>query len=882
MNAAHCTTCPYCGVGCGVAIAEQNGTFSVAGDPNHPANQGRLCVKGSALAETLDLDGRLLHPQLDGQNVGWSQALDAVAERFSRIIAQHGPQAVAFYASGQLLTEDYYVANKLMKGYIGAANIDTNSRLCMASAVVGYKRAFGGDAVPCSYQDIELADLVILCGSNTAWAHPVAYQRLSAARRRRPQMKVVVIDPRETATCDGADLHLPLRPGSDAALFNGALHWLAQQQRLDQDFLQRHTLGASATLAAAASWTPARVAEFCGLPLNAVMAFYRLLAGTENWLTLYSMGINQSSSGADKCNAIINLHLAGGRIGKPGCGPFSITGQPNAMGGREVGGLANQLAAHMGFSAADTDRLQRFWRSPQMARQPGLNAVALFRAVAAGQVKAVWIMGTNPVVSLPDADVVRQALKDCPLVVVSDVMAATDTAALAHIRLPALAWGEKEGSVSNSERCISRQRAFLPAPGEAKADWWIISQVAARMGFADAFAYQHPADIFREHAALSGFENHGSRAFDISGLAAYSRQQWYQMPPMQWPINRQHPQGCRRLFADGRFLHADGKARLLPITPRLPHSAPSAQYPLVLNTGRIRDQWHTMTRTGKAARLMRHISEPFCEIHPQDAVPLGIDDGHLVRLSSPHGWMIARAQLSAGQRRGSLFVPMHWNAQFTAQGRVDSLIPPVVDADSGQPESKHAPVRVSRWHSRWQAEIFLRHTAAPPRGVYWSRVTQQSVNHFIMAGQQQIDDWPAWLQQHFGLDGLTLQIAELAQRGFHAIGWRQGEVQLAFYSRRYAPTLDRSAILAAFDHAPHTGPQRLALLGGRSAPGQTAPGATVCSCFGVGENRIIAAIRQGCHSAATLGEQLQCGTNCGSCLPELKKLIQQHATQRVA
>ncbi|CAI1627003.1 Nitrate reductase [Serratia ficaria] len=883
MSAGHCTTCPYCGVGCGVTLERRaDGALAVSGDAQHPANQGRLCVKGSALGETLDLAGRLLHPQIDGRRAGWGEALEQVAQRFGQVIEQHGPQAVAFYASGQLLTEDYYVANKLMKGFIGAANIDTNSRLCMASAVVGYKRAFGGDAVPCSYQDIELADLVILTGSNTAWAHPVVYQRLVKARQQRPQMRVVVIDPRETATCDIADLHLALRPGSDAALFNGALHWLARHDGLDRRFLRRHAEGVEATLASAAQWPPERVAEFCRLPMAAVTAFFDLLSEADNWLTLYSMGINQSSSGADKCNAIINLHLAGGRIGKAGCGPFSITGQPNAMGGREVGGLANQLAAHMGFSASDTDRVRRFWQAPHIARQPGLNAVELFQAIASGQVKAVWIMGTNPAVSLPDADAVRQALKRCPLVVVSEVMAATDTAELAHIRLPALAWGEKEGSVTNSERCISRQRAFLPAPGEARADWWILSQVAQRMGHGAAFAYRHPAEIFAEHAALSGFENQGTRAFDISGLATLTPAQWYRMAPVQWPVNAQHPAGCRRLFADGRFFHADGKARLLPIAPQLPKNAPSAAYPLVLNTGRIRDQWHTMTRTGKAARLMRHLSEPFCEIHPQDAAPLGIDHRCLVRLDTPHGWMLARAQINPGQQRGSLFAPMHWNGQFTAQGRVDSLIPPVVDPDSGQPESKHAPVRVSRWRTAWQAEIFLRAEAPAPAGIYWSRVTQEGATHYIMAGASPVDDWRRWLLRHFPADELTLQTAQLAQHGFHAIGWLQGRVALAFYVGRGAPELERSSILQAFEQPPAPGAQRLALLAGRGAADRPAAGATICSCFGVGEKRIIAAIAEGCHSAAALGERLQCGTNCGSCLPELKKLIQQHASRRVA
>ncbi|WP_199634962.1 nitrate reductase [Serratia sp. PAMC26656] len=883
MTAAHCTTCPYCGVGCGVAVEKRSdGVVTVSGDVAHPANQGRLCVKGSALGETLDLAGRLLQPQVDGQTVGWDDALEQVAQRFSRVIEQHGPQAVAFYASGQLLTEDYYVANKLMKGFIGAANIDTNSRLCMASAVVGYKRAFGGDAVPCCYEDIEQADLVILAGSNTAWAHPVVYQRLVKARQQRPQMRVVVIDPRETATCDIADLHLPLRPGSDAALFTGALCWLAQHDGLDNAFLQRHANGVEETLAAVADWEPERVADFCELPLSAVLAFFTLLKTSRDWVTLYSMGINQSSSGADKCNAIINLHLAGGRIGRPGSGPFSITGQPNAMGGREVGGLANQLAAHMGFSDEDTDRVQRFWQSPGIARQPGLNAVELFQAMAAGQVKAVWIMGTNPAVSLPDADAVRQALKRCPLVVVSEVMAVTDTAELAHIRLPALAWGEKEGSVTNSERCISRQRAFLPPPGEARADWWILSQVARRMGYGAAFGYRHPSEIFSEHAALSGFENNGTRAFDISLLAQADQAQWSRMAPVQWPVNTQHPGGCRRLFSDGRFFHADGKAQLLPVMPRLPQNAVSPRYPMVLNTGRIRDQWHTMTRTGKAARLMRHLSEPFCEMHPQDAATLGIADNALVRLSSPHGWMLARAQYHPGQRRGSVFAPMHWNGQFTVQGRVDSLIPPVVDAHSGQPESKHAPVRVSPWPTSWQAEIFLRAEVAPPAGIYWSRVAQDGLTHYIMAGQRPIEDWQGWLRRHFPLAGLTLQTAQLAQRGLHVIGWRQNEVQLAFYVRQQAPMLDRPAILSAFAQPPVGGPQRLALLAGRGVAGQPAAGATICSCFGVGENRIIAAIQAGCHSASELGERLQCGTNCGSCLPELKKLIQQHAAQRVA
>lgn len=532
------TTCAYCGVGCGVRMQRQDEGFAASGDVTHPANLGRLCVKGSALGETLSLEGRLLQPEINRQSVSWSTALDIVAQGLQQIIDEYGPQAVAFYGSGQLLTEDYYVANKLIKGFIGSGNMDTNSRLCMASAVVGYKRAFGADAVPCNYQDLERADCVILTGSNTAWAHPVVYQRLAQAKKDRPAMRIIVIDPRQTATCDLADLHLSLRPGSDAGLFCGALQAMVDYGAIDYAFLQQHTQGAKATLRTAQHWTLTKTAEFCQLPEAQLLVFYQMIAESEHLVTLYSMGINQSSSGVDKCNAIINLHLATGKIGREGCGPFSITGQPNAMGGREVGGLANQLASHMGFTPADIDRAGRFWRNDNVSRHPGLNAMEMFRAIAEGSIKAVWIMGTNPLVSLPDADRVRAGLARCPLVIVSDIMRDTDTTRAAHICLPALGWGEKNGTVTNSERCVSRQRAFLPPPGEARPDWWIINQVAQRLGFSEAFAYQHPAEIFREHALLSGFENEGSRAFDISGLAHISDEEWDNMSPVQWPVTR--------------------------------------------------------------------------------------------------------------------------------------------------------------------------------------------------------------------------------------------------------------------------------------------------------------------------------------------------------
>ncbi len=882
-SATALTTCPYCGVGCGVQARLEDGQLvGVKGDTSHPANLGRLCVKGAALHETVGLEGRLLHPEMDGQRVDWDTALDAVAEGFIRIIREHGPQAVAFYVSGQLLTEDYYVANKLMKGYIGAANIDTNSRLCMASAVVGYKRAFGMDAVPSGYEDLEAAELIVLVGSNTAWAHPVVFQRIEAAKKARPSLRVIVIDPRRTATCDLADLHLALKPGTDAVLFNGLLAWLAATHAIDRAYIEAHTEGFEAALEAAREWTPVRVAEVCELPLAEVLSFFSQYADTEKVVTMYSQGVNQSSSGVDKSNAIINCHLACGRIGRPGMGPFSITGQPNAMGGREVGGLANQLAAHMDFAPEDVARVQRFWGSPTIARASGLKAVDLFRAIGAGQVKAVWIMATNPVVSLPDADAVRQALAGCELVVVSDILRDSDTTRLAHILLPATGWGEKDGTVTNSERRISRQRGFLPPPGEARHDWWIITEVARRMGFGEAFPYTRPAEIFREHAALSGFENAGRRAFDISALADISDAQYDALTPIQWPVTAAAPQGTPRLFTDGRFFTPSGRARLIPITPRPPLHAPSEDYPFVLNTGRVRDQWHTMTRTGKAARLLVHIDEPYCEVHPDDACRVGLEDGGLARLASPTGWMLARVRLSEGQRPGSLFVPMHWNRQFAAQARMGTLVAAVTDPLSGQPESKHTPVRIEPWRPGWQAVLFCRAEPDLVGVPYWVKVPGEGVIRYELAGTAAVADWRAWLEAHVALAGLRLEAGEPHGAVYHAVLWAEGRPVAALYVSSARPAIDREAVAAAFHTPPSEHTARLALLAGRAPAGGEDVGRIVCSCFRVGEYAIRKAIDAGCTTVEALGAALKCGTNCGSCIPELKALIHTHAADKAA
>lgn len=866
MSGVH-TTCPYCGVGCGVvAQRDESGAVSVRGDAQHPANFGRLCVKGAALGETTGLEGRLLYPEIDGERASWETALDTAAARLSAIIEKHGPQAVAFYASGQLLTEDYYAANKLMKGFIGAANIDTNSRLCMSSAVVGYKRAFGADAVPCNYDDIEQTDLLIFVGSNAAWAHPVLYQRIAAAKEARPAMKIVVIDPRRTATCDIADLHLALAPGSDAGLFVGLLNALAGRPAPETFD------GQAQALAAARDWSVARVAQFCGLKDADVARFYDWFLSAPTAMTLYTMGINQSSSGSDKCNAIINVHLASGKIGRPGCGPFSLTGQPNAMGGREVGGLANQLACHMAFEPADIARLGRFWGSERIAQTPGLMAVELFDAIGRGEVKAVWIMGTNPAVSLPDSDAVRQALARCELVIVSDITAQTDTAAFAHIRFPAQGWGEKNGTVTNSERRISRQRPFLPAPGETRPDWWMVAQMARRLGHGEAFAWQHPHEIFCEHAALSGFENDGARAFDISALSGLTCDEYDALAPVQWPVTAQQPQGTPRLLATGAGWRG-GRLNMVAVTPAPPQARPGASYPLWLNTGRIRDQWHTMTRTGGVARLMQHQPLPRVSVHPDDAARAGISEGDLVEVASVQGFMVGWAALSDAQTPGALFAPMHWNARFASHGRVNALVAPVCCPHSGQPESKQTAVRLRKRHTAWQGELFCRALPTLAPDMLWWRRAWEGGAHVTLAGRLPPQRWLRELAEH---EGWLMQYAEGAGR-FHALAWRDGALMLAFYSAVRCPVVESEAIAAAFSEPPGTPAARHALLAGRRANNAPAKGRIICSCFGVGETAIRAAIAGGCDSAKRLGETLRCGTNCGSCVPELKALLAQRA-----
>lgn len=870
------TTCPYCGVGCGViASVDDRGVVRVKGDPEHPANFGRLCSKGSALAETLDLDGRLVAPEIEGRPASWDAALNLVATRFADTIADHGPDSVAFYVSGQLLTEDYYVANKLMKGFIGSANIDTNSRLCMASSVAGHRRAFGADTVPGVYEDLERADLIMLVGSNLAWCHPVLYQRISAAKARRPAMKIVVIDPRRTMTCDIADLHLAVRPDGDVALFNGLLAHLARSPALDQNYIGAHTNGFAEAFATASSHSMADLIATTGLPSMQIREFFDLFERTEKTVTCYSQGVNQSSAGTDKVNAIINCHLATGRIGRPGMGPFSLTGQPNAMGGREVGGLANMLAAHMTIEDPQhRDRVRRFWNAPTMAGKPGLKAVDMFQAVADGRIKALWIMSTNPVVSMPDADAVKAAIAACPFVVVSDILRDTDTTQLAHVLLPATGWGEKDGTVTNSERRISRQRAFLPAPGDARPDWWQLTEVGRRMGFAEAFAFASPAEIFAEHAALSAFENDGARDFDIGAYGDIDESGFAALEPFQWPQPAGTGRQATRFFADGRFYHADGRARFVAVEAEVPVRT-SADFPLVLNTGRVRDHWHTLTRTGKSARLSSHLAEPFVEIHPEDAGNLGIGDAHLVRLESPHGHIIVRALLTARQASGGVFVPMHWTDEYSARARVGTLLRSVTDPVSGQPASKHGAVAARRFAA---GAYGFAVSATKPQGLdatYWALARAEGGWRVELAFDAPLSDVEAWCRVHFALPDAAESIGYSDRASGEArIAFFHGETMLlALFLAPDPVSVSRNWAIGQLSEPHADARTRFAVVAGRPGAGRSDPGATVCSCFSVGVNQIVAAVRGGCRTVEAIGETLYAGTNCGSCRAEIRGII---------
>ncbi|WP_149194708.1 nitrate reductase [Luteimonas suaedae] len=902
------SVCCYCGVGCGVLVdAEHHAAGSrivgVEGDPEHPANYGRLCSKGRNLPQTCaDATGRLTRPELrrlrhaPRQPVDWAVALDTVADRLAGIVQQHGPDAVAFYVSGQLLTEDYYVFNKLAKGLIGTNNIDTNSRLCMSSAVTGYKLALGADGPPTCYEDLELAKTVLFAGSNLAYAHPVLLRRLEEARERDPAVRWIVVDPRRTDTAAMADLHLAIQPGTDVALFNGMLHHLVWEDLIDQTFIARHTEGFAELKQLLRDYTPRMAADLCGVPVTDLIQAAEWFGRSPAALSLYCMGLNQSAHGTDKNLALIHLHLATGQIGKPGAGPFSLTGQPNAMGGREVGGMATMLAAHREIGDAQhRAEVEQLWGLPAqtLSPTPGLSAVPLFEALHSGKVKAVWIACTNPVHSMPDIGRVREALQQAEYVIVQEAFRNTDTVPYADVLLPAATWGEKEGTVTNSERRISRVRQAVPAPGQARPDWWIVNEIARRIearlappGVAPMFEFKAPTEIFDEHRRLTV-----GRDLDIGGLD-YARLE--ADGPQQWPFPA-GGEGQARRYGDGVFATANGKARF-HVTPYRPVAEPtSARFPLRLLTGRLRDQWHGMTRTGRVPGLLAHSPEPGLRMQPADAARRGLATGALVRVISKRGELVLPLELSDEVNSGTVFAAMHWSGQFLSSGGINEVSQPAVDARSLQPELKHAAVRVEKAEFGWHLLAARRGDALALQAAVQPLLKACGFAAIGLHADADAPDGPAWLVLRAAaesapseqwLDTLvealrlapgrdTLEYRDARRGLLKRVGWR-GEAAdsridgLLLTDARRDPASE-SLLEIALSARAWNGP-RLAVFA-HSGDGAVRD-AVVCTCMQVKASAIRTQVTQGA-GVTELKQRLGCGTVCGSCLPQLAQLCRQ-------
>ena len=884
------STCCYGGTGCGVEIDVDHGqVLAVRGDPEHPANFGRLCTKGLTLAHTLHADSRLAEPRLrpgrlgSGQAVSWDVALDTVSERLAAIIAEHGPESVAFYLSGQMLTEDYYVYNKLARGLIGTPHVDTNSRLCMSSAVTGYKLALGADAPPCSYEDFDHADCVLIAGSNMAYAHPVLFRRLEAARAANPKMKLIVVDPRRTDTAASADLHLAIQPGTDVALFNGMLHALIWDDRLDRDFINAHTEGFAELRHAVREYTPKMAADICGISEEALLTAARWFGEAGAALSLWCMGLNQSAHGSDKNLALINLHLATGQIGRPGAGPFSLTGQPNAMGGREVGGLATALSGHRDpANPQHRAEVAAIWGVDALPATPGKTAIPMFDAIAAGQIKALWIVCTNPAHSMPDANKVREALAACELVIVQDAYADTDSVAYADVLLPAAGWAEKDGTVTNSERRISRVRRAVAAPGSARADWDIgidaARRLAARLGRgAHLFPYAGPDEVFAEHCLTTV-----GRDLDIGGLSYAVLEA---EGPQQWPRPAGASQGAARLYTDHHFATDNGRARFHVARHHGVASPISARYPFHLLTGRLRDQWHGMSRSGRVPALFAHTQEAALSMNPGDMARRGLADGELVRVSNSHGDWVLPVSSNDAMLSGQLFVPMHWSSAFVGSAGSNALTAAKIDRKSFQPELKHVAVRVDKIDLAWQcaavsacgdpvrALTALRPLLAECRFASATLLDGERPAVRVRFAHEALPaaDFLARLDAALGLEGEGLaQVFADPRRGIdkRAI-WQDGCLRavrlageccaLGWLGERIVSGGEMGE-LRAMVFAPQANP-----------PGLTRRARMVCHCAKVDEAAIYQALAGGA-SPDSLRDTLGCGSGCGSCMPEVRRM----------
>lgn len=898
------STCCYCGVGCGVIIESQhNKIIHVKGDPDHPANFGRLCTKGATLHLSTKMDNRALYPELrlnrsaPRKRVSWDVSLDYLTEKFAQIIEKHGPNAVAFYISGQLLTEDYYVFNKLAKGLIGTNNVDTNSRLCMSSAVAGYKATLGADAPPACYEDIDHTDCLFIAGSNTAFAHPVIYRRIEDAKAKNPNLKIIVVDPRKTDTTQAADLHLAILPGTDVALFNGLLHVMLWEGLLDMTFINAHTNGFDALKDTVREYTPKMVADICGIRETDIITAAKWF-GKGPTLSMYCMGLNQSIHGTEKNAALINLHLATGHIGKAGSGPFSLTGQPNAMGGREVGGMANLLSGHRDLANAEhRAEVAKLWGIESVPETPGKTAIEMFDAVKSGEIKAIWIACTNPAHSMPDLNNVLAALNHAELVVVQDAYNNTDTCQYADVLLPASTWGEKQGTVTNSERRITRVNSAIAPPAEARHDWAIMVDFAQRLEKKltknrRLFPFNTTEDIFNEHR-----ESTRGRDLDITGL---SYTLLNENGPQQWPFAEGELTGKTRLYSNGFFQKPDGKAEFMNTVYKATADKTDARHPLHLLTGRLRDQWHGMSRTGTVAQLFNHAEEPVIHISADDMMRRNIKSGDIVKVSNKRGSLVLPAQTSDEVQPAQTFIAMHWGSQFMHGLGVNALMPSAFDKTSKQPELKHTAVKIEKLDLPWHMTImrscqnltllekiralmpqftyascglFGRETESNKAGLLILRAAHETAPNQVQI--EQIDVILGMTEESPCLDykdekrGISKRI--LVEN--NAINGKP-EVKGV---RLMGETLAAEWLKEVMTTGQFTDELRRWALAPLSAPptGQTGRGKIICSCLDVSQNEIIDNIELGAD-LITLQNKLKCGTECGSCVPELKRLMNSH------
>lgn len=923
------STCPYCGVGCGVVIESDGAQITgVRGDPDHPANFGRLCTKGSTLhltaTATVTRQTRLLQPMRRAgrgaapEAIGWNGALDMAVDKFAQVIGDHGPDAVGFYVSGQLLTEDYYVFNKLAKGLIGTNNIDTNSRLCMSSAVAGYKQTLGADAPPACYDDLKHAQCLFIVGSNAAWAHPILFRRIEDAKAANPGLKIIVADPRRTDTVEIADLFLPIQPGTDVMLFNGMLHLMLWEGWTDNGYIAAHTSGFDALKATVRECTPDKVAQICGISKEDLLAAARLFATSPATLSLYCQGLNQSSSGTAKNAALINLHLATGQIGKPGAGPFSLTGQPNAMGGREVGGLANLLSAHRDLAnPAHRAEVAALWNVPSVPEKPGKTAVEMFQAAADGEIRALWIACTNPAQSMPDQATVRRALERAEFVVVQEAFSTTATCAFADLLLPATTWGEKEGTVTNSERRISRVRPAVAAPGEARHDWSIAVDFAQRLEqrlgrTPTLFPYNSAERVWNEHR-----ESTRGRDLDITGMS-------YAMldsaGPQQWPLKEGEATGRARLYEDGIFPTPDGRARFVDTVYKPVAEAREARYPFSLNTGRLRDQWHGMSRTGTVGRLFGHVAEPLVQMNAQDMARRQLKDGDLVHLTSRRGSILLPVQASAEIGLSQAFVAMHWGEEYlsgcsstgTPLAGINALTTSAYCPTSKQPELKHTPVKILKAELPWS---LLAMAWLPPEAALAAHQALKPMMAMFpfatcvpFSGNTPGEERSGILFRAAAHDAPADETIDrieglLGLRGSDALRYadrRRGQRRVARLVRRADGNAGLEAFLLGGDTSaeawigtllreeiPAQSYGRLLLSPGAHAPvAVQSRGHPVCTCFNVTDLAIQAELGR-CTGTpderlAALQGALKCGTNCGSCLPELKRMVRATPAETVA